>query len=362
MRVLVLCSVHDPRDARVSTREIGALLDAGHAVTQVGPFSAYGAVPRDGVRGIDIPRAVGRRRLRALRESRRVLREEAPRHDVVIVHSAEGVAAAAGLRHPALVWDVHEDTPASLGLKPWLPQALRRPVAGVARLGEKVVERRRHLLLAEAAYAERFNQPHPIVPNTPMVPEHVPATGRGRAVYVGSVTVARGGDDLIALSRLVDDVRVEIVGPAAGDLADRLRAAESDRLDWFGFQPNEVALARLEGATVGLSLLHDEPNYRHSMPTKLLEYLAHGVPFVSTPLPLAVELAERSGGGVIVPFGDPTAAAQAVCALNADDDRRQAMADAGHAWMRDNANWAKDGPMFVRTLEAWARPPQPSAQ
>lgn len=358
MRVLVVCAVHDPRDARIAEREIPALLAAGHEVTQVGPFAAYGAQPRPGVRAIDVPRAVGKRRWKALRETRRVLRREASDHDVVLLHSAEAVAATAGLRHPAIVWDVHEDTAASLSLKPWLPVPTRRPVAAAARAGESLVERRRHLLLAEDEYAGRFRGEHPVVPNTPMVPEHVPPSGRGRAIYVGNITVARGGDDLIALARRLQDLHVEVVGTASGEMADRLRAAEhGDRstLRWAGFLPNPEALARVEGATVGLSLLHDEPNYRHSMPTKLLEYLARGVPFISTPLPLAVDLAERTGGGVIVPFGDIDAVADAVEALNADDVRRQSMADAGRAWVREHANWAIDGPAFVRTLEAWAR-------
>lgn len=170
MRVLVLCAVHDPRDARIAEREIAALLAAGHQVTQAGPFAAYGATPREGVRAIDIPRAEGRRRWRALREARRVLRREGPEHDVVLVHSAEAAAATVGLSHPTVVWDVHEDTAASLSLKQWLPDPLRRPVARVARAGESLVERRRRLLLAETAYADRFDRPHPVVPNTPVAP------------------------------------------------------------------------------------------------------------------------------------------------------------------------------------------------
>jgi glycosyltransferase involved in cell wall biosynthesis len=110
----------------------------------------------------------------------------------------------------------------------------------------------------------------------------------------------------------------------------------------------------VEGATAGLSLLHDQPNYRHSMPTKLLEYLAHGVPFITTPLPLAVDLARESDGGVIVPFNDPEAVVRAIEELNADDGRRQRMADAGRTWVAAHADWTRDGPAFVRQLEEWA--------
>lgn len=355
MRVLVVCTVHDPRDARIRQRQIAALLAAGHEVTQAGPFTAFGATPGPGVRGIDLPRATGRDRLRAMRKARSVLREEAPHHDVVVLHSPELLAASAGLKHPAIVWDVHEDTAAAVSMKSWIPSSVRPATARSVRWAERRAEGRYRLILAESAYAERFRASHPVVPNTPPVPERVPPSKRDRAVYLGTLTEARGGDELIALAPRIAPMRMEVMGTAHGGLANRLRAADRGGiLTWHGFVDNERALALVEGATLGLSLLHDEPNYRHSMPTKLLEYLAHGVPFVSTPLPLAQELAARSGGGVIVPFGDIDATARAVLALNEDDPRRTAMASAGHAWVRKSANWDNDGPAFVALLEAWA--------
>lgn len=307
------------------------------------------------MRGIDLPRATGRKRLRALHKARSVLRQEASHHDIVVVHSPELLAATVGLKHPAVVWDVHEDVAAAVSMKSWIPAALRPPTATSLRWVERRAEGHYRLMLAEAAYAERFLAPHPVVPNTPRVPASIAPSERDRAVYVGTLTEARGGDDLIALARRIAPVRLEVLGTAHGGLADRLRTAnEAGILRWHGFVDNERALDLIQGATVGLSLLHDEPNYRHSMPTKLLEYLSRGVPFVSTPLPLARELADRSGGGVIVPFGDIGAAARAVLALNEDDPGRTAMASAGHAWVKESANWDNDGPAFVALLEGWA--------
>lgn len=357
MRVLVVAVVQDPRDARVAEREIGALVAAGHEVAYAAPFSDFGATPPEGVIAVDIPRARGRRRTAALRAARRVLRRMGPGSDVILLHNPEVLIATVGLRHPVIVWDVHEDTAAAVTMKRWLPPPLQRPAARVVRGLERYAERHLHLLLAEQAYAERFERSHPVVPNTSVVPERVPPTGRGRAVYVGTLTEQRGGDELIAMGRqLAPDVVMDVLGPAHGPLADRMQAANREGVvRWRGFVPNAVALEAIEGATVGLSMLHDEPNYRHSMPTKLYEYLARGVPFVSTPLPLACELAEASGGGLIVPFGDPDATAAAVRELDADDARRQAMADAGRRWVRDNADWRRDGEAFVAQLEAWAR-------
>ena len=358
MRVLVMCTVHDPRDARISERQIAALLAAGHTVTQAGPFTAFGATSMPGVQAIDLPRAHGRHRVRAWWAARRLLHRTASEYDVILIHSPELIPAAVGLDHTAVVWDVHEDTASTLAMKSWLPQALRGPIAAVVRRAEASAERRAHVMLAERAYAERFALVHPVVPNTPLMPSQVVPSSPGRAIYVGSLTAARGVHDLIDVGRRLSEqgeIRLDVIGPAAPAIALDLRAAQAQGwLTWRGFIPNAEALRLMDGATVGLSLLHDQPNYRHSMPTKLLEYLARGIPFISTPLPLAVDLATASGGGIIVPFGDAAATTQAVRTLHDDDRGRQALADQGHAWVVEHADWGRDGPAFVAQLEEWA--------
>lgn len=358
MRVLVASTVHNPRDARVSERQISALLAAGHSVTQIGPFAAFSAEPLPGVRAVDIPRSAGRRRAASIRAARAAIRREAPAHDVVLLHAPETLLAVVGLPHPCIVWDVHEDTAASLSMKPWLPAPLSGPVGMAVRGVELWAERSLRLLLAERAYADRFRRAHPLVPNTPTVPARVPASLAGRAVYVGSVSAARGASELIEVGRRLaasGEVVLEIIGSADSQVAEALGAAR-DRgwIRWRGFLPNVEALRALESATVGLSLLHDQPNYRHSLPTKLLEYLAHGVPFITTPLPLAVDLARQSGGGIVVGFGDVASTVKEVLALHRDDARRQAMADRGHDWVAAHADWGRDGPAFVDHLEQWA--------
>src|SRR4029077_5887508 len=87
---------------------------------------------------------------------------------------------------------------------------------------------------------------------------------------------------------------------------------------------------RRDGALAGLSLLQDEPNFRHSMPTKVVEYMARGVPVVTTPLPAAADLVTRYGCGFVVPFGDPRAAADAVLKLAGDASLRAKVGSRGH--------------------------------
>lgn len=357
--ILVVTVVHDPEDSRIRHRQIAALLADGWQVTYAAPFAAYDRrLPEvAGLRAITLPRAAGRHRLTAARSARRLLRKESRDHDLVLVHDPELLAAATGLRLPNLVWDVHEDPAAALQVKEYLPTALRGVVGRGWRAAERLAERQHPLLLAEYAYQERFTRPHAVVPNTVRVPRTVPAPGRDRVVYVGTVTMARGARVMVDVARLLHErtageCHVEIIGGARDTSATELlaSAAGSGWLTWHGFLPSTDALAKLPGALAGLSLLQDLPNYRHSRPTKIIEYFAHGVPAITTPLPVAAELVTSAEAGVVVPFDDAVATAAAVLDLRADPERAARLGANGHAAALAAYDWNTAGREFTATL------------
>jgi glycosyltransferase involved in cell wall biosynthesis len=360
MRVAVCTVVHNPADARILHRQIRALLDAGHDVTYIAPFRACGVTPWPELTTADVPRAAGRRRLGALRAARRQLARLAPGADLLLIHDPELLLVLPLVRHrPPTIWDVHEDTAAAvLGTKAWLPVPLRRPAATAVRAAERCAERRVHLLLAEQGYASRFRRSHPVVPNTTYVPEQAaPPDGKNRVVYVGHLSPDRGAGDMVELARLLQPhgITVELVGPADAQSRAMIEPAQASGLvRWHGFVPNDEAMLIADGALAGLSLLHNDPNFRPSMPTKVAEYMARGVPVVTTPLPLAAGLVERHECGFVVPFGDPAAAAEAVAALQRDPALREAMGRRGHQGASEYLRWPEDAKAFVAQLELWA--------
>ena len=91
----------------------------------------------------------------------------------------------------------------------------------------------------------------------------------------------------------------------------------------YGFVDCPVPLRSIDGATVGLSLLRDLLSYRHSLSTKVLEYLAHVIPVITTPLPGAQSIVEDSGGEIVVPFDAPVAVAEAVVRMASGSFRRE---------------------------------------
>jgi len=371
MHVVVCTVVHHPADARIFYREIRALLDAGHDVTYIAPHGEPGQRPvHDEGQDLDfpertvgslttvaIPRAVGRRRLGALRAAKAAMAAQVAGADLLLVHDPELLLVLPPRRRrPPTVWDVHEDTAAALTTKSWLPSWLRALAAGGVHTAERLAERRLHLMLAERGYQDRFGATHPVVPNTTYVPpQAAPPSGPRRVVYVGWLSPDRGSAEMVELGRLLKPhgIGVELIGQA--DAAARAHIeAGGEFVHWHGFVPNAEALRLVEGALAGLSLLQDEANFRHSMPTKIAEYMARGVPAVSTPLPLAAELVEAADAGFVVPFNDPRAAADAILKLDADPDLRVHLGQRAHAYALSNLAWAPHAAAFVAELETWA--------
>lgn len=353
MRVWIVTVVHDPLDARISVRELAVLAEDGHEVTMAAPFSAYQRdLPPGATTKIDLPRASGRQRLKALRRARAVLRDAAKHADLVILHDPELLLAVMGqrrrLRGLSILWDVHEDVPALIESRPWIPRAIAAPLGWSLRRLVRWAERHLELIVAEESYLHAFERRHPVVSNAVTIPAEVPPPTGGRVVYVGRVTVQRGAMEMLELGRaLQGEASVVIMGPADAELVPHLEAAtERGEVDWRGFVPNDEALAEIEGAIAGLSLLHDVPNYRHSLPTKLAEYGAHGVPIVSTPNPSSAEFVEHRGAGVLVPFGGGDPLIEAVRALIADPARAAAFAAAGRQTASDLFDWSKAAETF----------------
>lgn len=353
MRVLVVTIVHHPMDARILSRQIQALSDAGHEVTYVAPWSATGTRRPKGLQTLDVPRATERRRLRAIFAARRCLRAQAANADVILLHDPELLLAARSIHDTPVVWDVHEDTAGALVDKRWMPRRLQSVVARLVRWLEAWAERRFHLILADEGYQHRFASNHPVVPNDTVVPEQVLPPGDDRVIYVGRISAGRGAFEMLRLAELLPEgTCLELIGPVDADVESALREAhERGLVRWTDRLPYLEAQKRIEGALAGLSLLRDQPNYRHSRSTKVVEYMARGVPVITTPNPVATAIIEQHGGGVVVPFEDPGAVAKAIDELRSSPDERQRLIADGRRAAMEHYNWSSSRRRLLHALE-----------
>jgi len=141
------------------------------------------------------------------------------------------------------------------------------------------------------------------------------------AVYFGAITRNRGLAPALRALALVPELRMRFVGPEAWGYGAELRqlAAElgvDERLEILDPVAPEQAASVLADAGLGLALI--EPaclSYRMTLPNKLYEYVAAGLPVLSSEVPVLAEEVRRHGLGVIADPADPAALAAAMRAM-----------------------------------------------
>ncbi|MEO3871302.1 glycosyltransferase [Nonomuraea sp. B12E4] len=311
MRACVATTVHHPEDARIMHRQIRALLDAGHEVTYVAPFTFFNVTPAMGVSAVDVAHHA------PLSRARTALRRGLRGADLLIVHDHR-LLRALPYRRPPVVWDVREQVS---------PRRLARA-------------RRRHRLITTA-----------VVPEATLVSSSPPLPGDTRVVHIGRLSAERGVTELIGLAeRLVPHgVRMDLIGAATPDVRPLLRDAQRvGLLDWFGYVPLRHALRMAEGALAGLSLAGDTVT---TPPTKIMDYMGRGLPVITTPQ--GASLVESAGCGLVVPQ-DVDAVLNAVLDLKEDPERRVRLGSLGHAKARLHHHWPDHAAAFVTRAESWA--------
>jgi glycosyltransferase involved in cell wall biosynthesis len=315
-RLLVVTTVHPPDDPRIREKLIRTLggWEISYAAREHGPSDDADLTFKP-LKGGRVSRWFG-----ALWE---MLGADI---DVVVVHDPELIPAGLVvrfLRRKPVVLDLHEDLPAQILTKAKVPTPLRRPLSSFSQWWLSQAERHLHVTLAEHGYQHLFMREHRVFPNYPdatLLPVADTDPG-GPVVYVGDVTEARGATDLVEAAGGAEIARVVFVGRCTFDLSERLRSAGQANgvaVDVVGWLPYREAMEIAATASVGVAPLRDEPNYRNSLPTKTLEYLAMGVPVIASDLPGTREVIGELPGVVLVPPGNPRALAVALTEVDAD--------------------------------------------
>lgn len=161
-------------------------------------------------------------------------------------------------------------------------------------------------------------------------------SGALRIAYAGRLGPAQGVTALLDAASLVEDhLEITIVGdgPDAPALREKARALRRHRVEILGPMPREKVLELLlQSDAVYVSLA--SADIRSSVPSKLYEALALGVPVILAGSGDCREVLESCGAGVVAEPGVPSSIAEAIESLAAD---REAVRRAGLAGRRSIA-------------------------
>jgi len=217
-----------------------------------------------------------------------------------------------------IVFDMHENLSEQVKSKPWIPSFLRPLLAASIKIYENIVFRHVAVIFAEKSYLKSFpnlkryetvlNFPKPSWVEEKHNKSDVKEVNKEPVIgYVGRVGVDRGADILlgsvVAINKSGRSLRVVLLGNVPQEVYDKsdfnyLKA--KGLLDAPGFVDNNRAVEIVQSWDIGFCVLRDLPNFIESYPTKLFEYMAAGVPVITSDFPLYRELIDETGGGICI--------------------------------------------------------------
>lgn len=229
-----------------------------------------------------------------------------------------------------------------------------------------------HVFVQSRYMADDFRQ-HGADPGklTPIVTgidvgEIVPATGADAVrrdhvltiAYIGTLVRERRLEilvDMLAdLKRRKVDARLLLVGDGEApedrlSILDRAtRMGVIDQIEITGFLPREQALERVRAGDIAVSPIYPSPIFDGASPTKLVEYLALGLPVVANSHPDQSVVLKGSRAGVCVPWGARHFARAVHWLARHSDCELAALGQRGRAWVEEHRSYAGIADEFER--------------
>jgi len=362
-----MTTVHSATDPRIFSKECRSIAEAGWTVTLVAPGERDDT--RDGVRI-----RVVRPRHRLARMTLSVL--DAYRYaraipaNVYHLHDPELIAAGLLLRLQGrrVIYDAHEDLPAHVLAKGWIPRGVQSFASAFSAWLLKLVG---SYFTAIVAVTEPVAQRFPVrktvvIHNFPRLEEfsstrQVPYAARpAHLAYVGGISELRGLRQMVAATgQLPTDLgaRLNLIGrfqPASLEAEVGKLPGADGRVEALGWRsPSEVA-ELLGESRIGLCLLHPLQNYMEGMPTKLFEYMAAGLPVIASDFPLWRSIVDPAGCGILVDPLDVKAIAGAATQLLRDPKEAEEMGQRGRAAVEARYSWSSEASKLLALYERLA--------
>jgi len=266
--------------------------------------------------------------------------------DLYHIHDPELIPCGLLLRlmGKKVVLDIHENVAEDIFDKPWIPA--KKVLYSCFHFFEKRAVKRMPVILAEQSYETRYQKmgaDFTTVLNYVDLPffrpfsENVNRTSN-RIFYMGILLESRGlqqiAEALFMLKKQGHIIEFDVVGELYSSLEKQLHALPfwndvSAHIHFHGRLTLEKGYEISRKAAVGMCIIQPMKNSVESYPTKMFEYMAIGLPQVTSHFPLYRSVVEENNVGICVDPSNAHEIATAILSIMQDSARAENMRQCG---------------------------------
>ena len=206
-----------------------------------------------------------------------------------------------------VIYDSHEDVPRQILAKEWIPRFMRQIISKIFELYEnRCVKKYDAIIVPTPHIKDRFkhlNNSVWEVCNFPSV-EEINYSGENYsncnpACYIGDLSNNRGIKQIAEATNKAG-LELNLCGKFHSMGLEQEILEEYNNVKYLGFLGRSEISEILNNSSMGFVTLLNTPNDAMSYPIKLFEYMAAGIPVISSNFPVYKEIVEENNCGICV--------------------------------------------------------------
>ena len=349
MKICHITTVHKPSDVRIFHKQCCSLQRNGFSVELIAPN-----VKKKSLKGIKLIglNPTKKNRLYRIFKLSKDAYELALESNADIYHFHDPELLRIGLKligkGKKVIYDVHEDLPRQILTKHWINPFLRKTISFLIEKYENYAARKMSAVIGATSHiTQRFikiNNQSININNFPIISEFKDLNSKksiNHIVYSGGISKQRG---IVEIIKAIENSEIKLL--LAGEFLDPNLEKELNALkgwgnvNYLGFLNRSEISSLYQKANIGMVTLHPTLSYKDSLPVKMFEYMAAGIPIIASDFEKWKEIIINHNCGMTVNPNDSIEIKKAIDYLISNPFEARKMGENGIKAVKEIYNWS----------------------